>query len=148
MLADWFEDKFNFDFEANAIWANFLDDFEEPDQEIVRIFSHIINVHHLWIRRIVNSPVESAAWDIFDSRYLSRLNQQNFQETQDFLANYSEDKLVSYTTTEGEQREELASSLLYHILNHSAHHRGQLALLAQQKKLDNRPESNFVGWRR
>jgi uncharacterized damage-inducible protein DinB len=147
MNAEWFIAKFEFDFEANANWADYLAEIDDPDQELIRVFSHIINVHHIWIRRIIGKQIESNEWDSLDPRYFSRLNNQNFQETLDYLETLVDEQLIHYKDASGKIHEDLTDNLLYHILHHSAHHRGQLSLLAQQLKLDNRPALNFVGWR-
>jgi len=148
MKAEWYAEKFQFDFEANANWADYLAEIDDPDQDLIRVFSHIINVHHIWIRRVTGKQVESYEWDSLEPRYFARLNNQNLQETLDYLETHIDDQLINYKDASGTMHEDLIDNLLYHILHHSAHHRGQLSAIAQLLKLDNRPVLNFVGWRR
>jgi uncharacterized damage-inducible protein DinB len=141
-----FEDTFRFDFEANERWCNYLFEQETEYPELNRLMSHLLNAHHLWIRRIRGEEPESGVWDVFDSRYFARLNHQNYSETADFLEKHAESFLVHYTTTDRKHMEIPSEQLLFHILHHSAHHRGQLALLAAQHQLDNRPVHNYVSF--
>lgn len=145
MHSDWLEDKFRFDFEANAAWTDFLSNvIDDPKPEIVRIISHILNVHHLWIRRIKDMPVESGGWDTFEPRHFSRLNYQNFQETIDLLSENGEDRIITYINSDNENMEKSMYDILYHILQHNAHHRGQVALLCSKERYENRPEVNYI----
>ena len=147
MNTDWFEEKFQFDFEANAIWSNYFETQDTINDQLNRLYCHILNVHHIWIRRIQHKAIESNVWDVFEPRYFARLNHQNFQETLDYLAGSSTEELIRYTDSTGKQHEKLTSNILYHILHHSAHHRGQVALLAQQLNMHDRPSLNYISWR-
>ena len=142
----YFEDLFRFDFEANELWSNFIFEQEQEFLEMNRLMSHLLNAHHLWIRRVRGEEVESGVWDTFDARHFVRLNHQNYSETLDYLEQVREFQPVSYVGSDQNRYEIASDQLLYHILHHSAHHRGQLALLAGQHNLPNRPVHNFVSY--
>lgn len=142
----YFEDLFRFDFEANELWSNFIFEQEQEFPEMNRLMSHLLNAHHLWIRRVRGEEVESGVWDTFEARHFVRLNHQNFSETLDYLERVREFQPVSYIGSDQNRYEIASDQLLYHILHHSAHHRGQLALLASQHNLQNRPVHNFVSY--
>jgi uncharacterized damage-inducible protein DinB len=146
MDTSFFEDSFRFDFHANELWGNYLLDQEGDFPDLNRIMSHLFNAHHLWIRRIRGEQVESGVWDIFEPRHFVRLNHQNFSETLDYLEHAKGDAMIRYTASDQQEYEIPASQLLYHILHHSAHHRGQLALLAAAQGLHEKPVHNYVGF--
>ena len=128
MITDFFLDKFEYDFRCNQRWIETLKQHEDDlNPYIVKSFSHIVDVHHIWIHRLLEMPSESHAWDILPIDYWEQLAQENHLKTIDFLEKQELNNKVNYTSEEGISYEKEIIDILYHILNHSNYHRAQVS---------------------
>lgn len=128
MLHLFFADKFEFDFRSNLRWCEVMEQQEDQlNPYIVRSFSHILNVHHIWICRLTGRSVESHSFDILPMNYWEQLARQNYLQTIEFLNHPESPETVDYKSEEGVAMTKDAMDILYHILNHSAHHRAQIS---------------------
>lgn len=147
MIKEFFLDKFEYDFRCNAQWIKTMASHEDELSDFVlKSFSHLINVHHIWIHRILELPVESHTWDLLPIDYWERLARENQLKTEDFLEKYELESKVLYTSEEGVQLEKEIVDILYHILNHSNYHRAQIS--RELRVLDITPPSfNFISFK-
>lgn len=132
-MIEFFKEKFEYDLHANRTWIQRIE-AEDLTQngEIRKLISHILNVHYIWIARLSGKTIDSADWDILPSSHWEHFAQNNFFETNDFL-----DQLIAL---DDEQ-----IKILYHILNHSNYHRGQISLLIKQAG-KTAPNANFISF--
>ena len=135
-----------FEIEHNSI-QTLIRSIEEQEAVVpelsIKGICHIINVHHIWNCRLRNHLPESNEWDVFSLHYLEKLNTQNFQETYDYL---EKQDIVSTLTYQSEQFgaiERTVADLLFHLLQHSAYHRGQIVLNMKSNGL-NYPSHGLV----
>ena len=135
-MESFFLHKFSFDRNANEVWIASLDEQDVTQNlEIRRQMCHILNVHHLWASRLVGTPVLSDDWDDLPFYAWEKLNAENFLLIERFLNNESIEKQIAYKTSDGESCEMPASDILYHILQHSTHHRAVINSLLRQQDL-------------
>lgn len=135
-----------FEIEYNTVQA--LIRCVEAQEELVTDYAiksicHIINVHHIWNCRLLHTPPESNEWDIFPLHYLEKLNTQNFQETYDYLEKQELGSTVKHQSEQFGTIERSAADLLFHLLQHSAYHRGQVVLNLKSNGL-NYPSNGLV----
>ena len=135
-----------FEIEYNTVQA--LIRCVEAQEELVTDYAikgicHIINVHHIWNCRLRLSSAESNEWDVFPLHYLEKLNTQNFQETCDYLEKQELDSTVKQQSEQFGAIEKTAADLLFHLLQHSAYHRGQVVLNLKSNGL-NYPSNGLV----
>lgn len=147
MIKEFFLDKFEYDFRCNAQWIKVLHKNEDHLSDFtLKSFSHIINVHHIWIQRLLEQPSESNTWDKLPIDYWQKLSQENHLKTQDFLEKNEFIGKVLYTSEEGVPLEKEAVDILYHILNHSNYHRAQISLDLRQSQVTP-PAFNFISFK-
>lgn len=128
MIKDFFIDKFEYDFRSNQKWCEVLQQNEDSlSPFILKSFSHIINVHHIWITRIEGKIAESHTWDQLPLDYWAKLCQDNHLKTNDYLEKIELNTKVNYMSEEGVRLEKIDIDILYHILNHSTYHRAQIS---------------------
>ena len=143
-MKEFLKHKFEYDFLTNKKWCESLLKQEDSISDYSRkLMSHIINAHHIWIQRVLNLPSESNTWDIFPAEYWIKLSQENYLKTIEFLDNAEPLLEVHYKTEAGELGIKKASDILYHILNHSNYHRGQIAKDLRDTGLEV-PVYNFI----
>lgn len=87
--------------------------------KIESLFSHILNVHHIWNCRWNGVEPESNKWDHLPLRYWEELNRENSLVSLELLgALPSENDFTAETLNQ--------IMMAQHILKHSVYHRGQI----------------------
>lgn len=146
-MKDFFLDKFEYDFLATNNWIENIESQEDQVSPFsIKSISHIINVHHIWNRRLLQEDSESELWDILPISYLLKLHQENYRETVKFLEKYELEEKVKYHSSEGVQLVKSSIDILYHVLNHSNYHRAQIVMDLKQNNLK-APIFNFISYR-
>lgn len=146
-MQSFFLSKFEFDFQANNAWIDALENADLTDNfEIRRQMCHILNVHHLWVSRLNGEEVISNDWDDLPFYSWKKLNQENCAKTQLFILNKDIAGETEYVTSEGDNSRKESSDILYHILQHSIHHRAQINTLMRNSGAIP-VEMNFITWK-
>ncbi|MCH2230332.1 MAG: hypothetical protein MK105_08305 [Crocinitomicaceae bacterium] len=147
MLKEFFQDKFEYDFRSNKNWCRtILSQEQDIPEYVVKMMSHIVNVHHIWIYRVLGLPPESFSWDKLPIDYWEKLHQENYLKTIDYLEKNETYEKVNYHSEEGVIFTKETIDILYHILNHSNYHRGQIAKSLRDHGLEP-PVFNFITFR-
>lgn len=147
MIKEFFLDKFEYDLRSNERWVKTMLEHEnELPQSVIKSFSHIINVHHIWISRILEQPIESNSWETLPIDYWIKLVQENYLKTEDCLEKNEFDGKIEFTSEEGVPLEKDIIDILYHILNHSNYHRGQISLELKNAGIQP-PVFNFISYK-
>lgn len=100
---------------------------DKLSEKSVRLINHILNVHHIWNRRIIPSETEYQIWEIHLPENYAAIEQNNFETSIKIIELYDLDRRVGYVNTKGKPLENSVQDILFQIINHSTYHRGQLA---------------------
>jgi len=90
------------------------------------LFGHILCVHHIWITRVQRIDRTYGVWDTFTINELTEVNKENFESSMYVLERFDYEYLLKYTNTKDETHTNRVKDILFHIVNHSTYHRGQL----------------------
>jgi len=132
-----FEDLFAYNSYCNEQLAQALHHQQElVDEKSMLLFSHVLNAHQIWNDRLSKQPVRCGVWDRRPSDTFVTANRHNHEQTSQLLRQVSLSDIISYTTSSGTPFVNPAKEILFHIINHSTYHRGQIALLFRQNELD------------
>lgn len=143
-MKDFLLRKFEIEYTTVQALIRCIEDQEDLVTEYaIKGICHIINVHHIWNCRLLHTSAESNEWDVFPLHYLEKLNTQNFQETCDYLEKQELDSTVKQQSEQFGAIEKTAADLLFHLLQHSAYHRGQVVLNLKSNGL-NYPNNGLV----
>ncbi|MEZ5008403.1 MAG: DinB family protein [Chitinophagales bacterium] len=96
----------------------------------IQLFSHLLNAHQIWNSRILNFE----RFDVFQIHPLEEcetIERKNYRDTLKILKEFDLSKKVIYNTSKGEEFSNTIQDILFHVSNHTAHHRGQI--IAQLK---------------
>lgn len=142
-----FLSKFEFDVQSNNAWIDAIDQQDlSGNVEIRRQMCHILNVHHLWVSRLNGETAISHDWDDLPFYSWKKLNHENCVQTQLFIVNKDIAGETAYVDSEGCSQRKASSDILYHILQHSTHHRAWINSL--MRKFGAIPaEMNFIAWK-
>ena len=99
-----------------------------PDN-CIRLFSHILNAHHIWNGRILELPTKFGVWDVHKVEEWEDIHNENQRTSFEIISNTDTfDKRVGYVNSKEANFSNQSKDILFHIINHSTHHRGQVMM--------------------
>lgn len=113
-------------------WANqrilaTFQNIEDENQEVMRLFSHILLAERVWITRLRGlDSSHLPIWSDVDMEVCSQLVKQNEESFTAFLASANLDKVISYTNSKGIEFKNTVQEILTHVALHGQYHRGQI----------------------
>ena len=132
-----FADLLKYTFSADKL---IIDVFEKADNalpEAELLFSHILNAQHIWISRILNKPHVFDRFDRHNVKEFRALQLENETQLLHILNGFNPDQIITYFNIKDKQKfESRLSDILFHIVNHSTYHRGQVATQFRLNQID------------
>jgi uncharacterized damage-inducible protein DinB len=116
-------------------WANqrileTLQSMEGENQEVSRLFSHILFAEKVWVSRLQGlDSSRLPIWSEVNIEVCADLVMQNKESLTTFLTNLSNtdlDKLISYSNSKGIEFKNSVRDILTHVALHGQYHRGQI----------------------
>ncbi len=120
-----------FQYEA---WANeqilqAIERYAIHDQQILKLFSHILSAQALWLQRLNQQSTLTNAWQVLRLEECKLQMHENQDELLHFLQNTENfQQPVTYQNLKGETFTNSIYEILTHLFNHSSYHRGQIVL--------------------
>lgn len=123
---------------ANNRVLNALTRQQVKSEKILSIMGHIVAAQFLWLHRIKGlPPADVKLWGEYNLPQLvqmaedvGRLWLEFIETTDDF------NRQLTYLNYTGDPYVNNVEMIMIHLVNHSTYHRGQIALLLRQKKLE------------
>ncbi|MDE3742352.1 DinB family protein [Maribacter polysaccharolyticus] len=99
-----------------------------PDKSL-ELFSHILNAHHLWNARILSKPAAYSVWQLQPISAWEDIHYDNQRNSFDIVTQTNDfEKRIDYENTQERLFTNSIQEMLFHIINHSTHHRAQIAM--------------------
>lgn len=127
---------FAHDHARNLRILEYLESKDKPNEEIVKLFNHVISAKNLWYQRVMRKPVTSIVWPDWGLEVLREKTEENHREWEDFIKQLDESMLnlsLHYKNSRGTEFRRSIGTILDHLLMHGAHHRGQVAMLIRNE---------------
>lgn len=116
-------------------------------EKALRLFSHILNAQHIWNCRIAGTTPLVGVWDLNPAAGLADKDRENYRHTNDLLDYTDLETPVDYKTSGGASFTNNTKDILFHIINHSTYHRGQVASLLRTAGIDP-PATDYIFYKR
>lgn len=146
-----FQDLFDYNFATNQNFIDILTKEDKASTQACSFLSHILNAHQIWINRVQAEGEPYGVWQEHPSKNWSSINQDLFDRTSKYLKSsqpeLSLNRKVKYQNTKGMAFENTLQDIYFHIINHSTHHRAQIALLLRQNGIAP-PVSDYIFYKR
>ena len=93
------------------------------------LISHMLNAHHIWNSRMLGKASEYGAWQDHQITDWNNIHYENQRSSFEIISNADGfDKRIDYENAEGRLFTNTLKDMLFHIINHSTNHRGQIAV--------------------
>jgi uncharacterized damage-inducible protein DinB len=136
-VKSFFTNLFEYNHHYNQLMAEIMmQNTDKIPAKVLVLFSHMLNAHHIWNKRVKSQPTLYGVWQEHAIIDLKSIDQVNFEETLQIMDMYALEKVIDYTNSARTAFANKVSDMLFHIINHSTYHRGQIALLFRQHGLD------------
>lgn len=146
-----FQELFKYNQDANKQFIKILTSIDTPPPKAVDFIDHIFNAHQIWLNRIHTEGPNFDVWQSHNPHNWSTLNEQLHIRTQTYLAadpvNRTLDSTIAYQNSKGQSFTNSLQDIYFHVINHSTHHRSQIALLLRQNKIIP-PASDYIFYKR
>lgn len=125
-----FNQLFDYNFYCNKKLIEQCMTMEKVPQQVQQIFSHILNTHHVWNKRLLGQEKEYDLWQLQSLVDWEEMHYDNQRLSFGIITNAQDfTKRIEYKTTAGRVFTNELKDVLFHIINHTTHHRGQLMVL-------------------
>ena len=127
-MNQFFKELFAYNHHCNQKLSEIFEN--DPDRVSVKslkIFSHILNAHQIWNNRIDCKQKAFGVWKIHKVEDLKALDHANYEHTLRIIGHIDLNRLMHDAVNKGRFSEVNARTILFHIINHSTYHRGQIA---------------------
>lgn len=104
-------------------------------EKAFRLMNHILNAHQIWNARMLNEKT-FGVWEMHLPEELLEINRSGYQKTKFILENTDLCQNVKYKNSKGDLFENKAEDILFHIINHSTYHRGQIMMLFRESEIE------------
>lgn len=105
------------------------------DEKTISLINHTLNAQQIWNSRILGEKAFQV-WQINPFESLNEINHQNFLKSIDIIQEQDLDSKVEYQNSRGTKFENSIFDMLFHAVNHSTYHRGQINSLLKQNGID------------
>lgn len=122
-----FKDLLEYTFVFNDKVIDALIQLEDKPDKSIKLINHTINAQQIWNARIKNNKVSRGVWDISPLKELRVINIENYENSLAIVNDCDFDEKIIYSNTKGQTFENTIREMLFHAVNHSTYHRGQIA---------------------
>ncbi|SDI90967.1 DinB family protein [Chryseobacterium jejuense] len=127
-LIDLFEYTYHFNVEMIKVIS---ENRELVDDKTINLINHTLNAQQIWNARILGETTFEV-WQINPFESLIEINHGNFLKSIDIITNLDLEKRIEYQNSRGTKFENSIFEMLFHAVNHSTYHRGQINSLLKQ----------------
>ncbi|AKA35166.1 MAG: damage-inducible protein DinB [Muricauda sp.] len=132
-----FNQLFDYNFYCNRKLIEKCVALDEVPEKSRVLFSHILNAHHIWNHRVLQKPSTFDVWQEHPLGNWQDIHYENQRTSFEIVTNADDfEKRVEYETTEGRVFANDLKDILFHIINHSTHHRGQILMDFRSNGMD------------
>lgn len=144
-----FDELFAYNYHSNQQLATYITEHaDRVSYKTLQLFSHILNAHHIWNSRILGEKNAFGVWQIHPHDDFSEIDKTNYRNTRSILATHGGlDAIIQYKTTTGNAFQNTIKDVLFHAINHSTYHRGQIATELRQSGLEPLP-TDYIFYKR
>jgi uncharacterized damage-inducible protein DinB len=132
-----FNQLFDYNFFCNKKFIEECNTMKKIPEQSTGLFSHILNAHHIWNARIQGKVPAFGVWQPHPLKDWGDIHYENQRNSFEIITNAEDfEERIDYENSEGRLFTNTLNDILFHIINHSTHHRGQILKDMRDNKLE------------
>lgn len=136
-MKPFFKELFEYSHHSNQKLTDiFVNNPDRISEKAAKLFNHILNAHQIWNNRIDPKQPAFGVWELHNLHDLKIIDQTNYGHTLQLLGNFDLARTLSYSNSKGQAFHNTVQDILFHVVNHSTYHRGQIATELKQQGLE------------
>jgi len=104
-----------------------IDNPERTSEKAEKLINHILNAHQIWNNRIEPNQAIFGVWELHAVADLKTIDQTNYEQTLQILDKFELTETINYSNSKEQTFSNCIRDILFHVVNHSTYHRGQIA---------------------
>lgn len=127
-MLTFYKELFHYSFISNQkIIDRFHHDAILENSNAHRLLAHLLAAHHIWNNRILEKTPQFEVWPIISVINCAAINHDNVETSLKILEEVDITQMISYQNSKGQEFRNSVQDILFHVINHSTYHRGQIA---------------------
>lgn len=98
----------------------------DTPERCLYLFSHMLNAHHIWNTRILELKTEVGVFEVHSLSRMRELIEGNHQSSLLIIENKDFSQRFHYRNSNGDAFSNLIEEIMFHVVNHTTYHRGQI----------------------
>lgn len=136
-MKEFFKDLFEYHRHFNQKMADlFIAESSRISARTIPLFCHSVNAHQIWNTRILKNEQPLGVHQLHSLEFCKDLDLSNYTNTLRILSEVSLSERIRYQTSRGDAFENSVQEILFHVVNHFTHHRGQLVSDLRQSGIE------------
>jgi uncharacterized damage-inducible protein DinB len=136
-MKEHFQELFEYTHVSNSALIDvLLKNGNKIPEKLQIVFSHILNAHHIWNARILGQNELFKVWETQSFDQMENLDRKNFDLSFEILNKMDFTKSINYKNSKGMSFTRSLKDILFHVVNHSTYHRGQVAAQIREAGLE------------
>lgn len=96
-------------------------------EKSIQLINHTVNAQEIWNARIEEKQCSTTVWELRPIDLLKEINVSNYEKALYIIDTYDLDKVIDHKNSRGIGFSNTVKDMLFHAVNHSTYHRGQIA---------------------
>ncbi|NJB71666.1 putative damage-inducible protein DinB [Saonia flava] len=143
-----FNQLFDYNFYCNKKLIDECSTLNSAPEKSTQLFSHMLNAHHIWNARIIDKKPTYGVWDVHPIKDWGDIHYENQRSSFEIITNADNfEKRIDYENSQGRLFANTLNDILFHIINHSTHHRGQILMDFRNNGIEP-PSLDYVFYKR
>ncbi len=146
-MIDFFKDVFEYNHHFNKTFIEVMISTGFQNNDAKRLMNHIHQAHSIWNARLMQVKKDIDVWADHNLKDLLSTNEQNYTDSLEIILMSDFSAQLKYVNTKGTAFNNTVRDILFHIINHSTHHRAQIARVLRQEGIAP-PPSDYIFYKR
>lgn len=143
-----FEKLFEYNHWANQSLIKCINEQPALVSELsLKWMSHILNAQHIWNSRISKQEQFYTVWQVHSPVLFMQMDTYNQAQTIKMLKTTHIQATVRYNNSQNKSFANSVQDILFHVINHSTYHRGQIASDLKRRGITP-PVTDFIAFKR
>lgn len=101
-----------------------------------QLISHILSVHESWNQRMLGQRGPADLWKEIPVNDMHPINVSLHNVTKSIIANNEMNRCIHYKNSKGTEYTNQVQDILFHLINHGTHHRGQINIVLRNAGIE------------